>query len=200
MFNISIIRRGKALLNGIQLTYSSIGDTNGVVYYIGTNYLQSSFTNPHTSGRVTCVMSSVNGGHTAAELVDRAYNDLYTDNALGSFVGIDLGSGRLLKVNKYIIRGATSSGSYIRKWKLQGSNNVGSNNAAGFSAATWADLDTQTNNTTISSPSSAVAITVTGVSTSYRWLRILLSSGGDSDGANYLVCSDFEFYGTLVLQ
>jgi len=190
MFNITITRRGKrAAAAGpgqATLTFSSIFDTNGAVYFIGTNYLADSFTNPHTSGRVVCDRIS-NGQGTPTQLVSRAYEDSYSGNTSGSWISIDLGAARSLKVNHYSLSGATSTGSYLRSWKLQGSSDN----------SNWTDLDTQTSNATINGASQSVDVAVAGQTVFYRYLRILLSSGGASDGTNYLVCSDFEFYGTL---
>lgn len=174
------------------LTFSSLpaapttSDTNGVVYFIGTDYLTAGFTNPHTSGKV--VVTRINNGQgNATQLVSRAYEDSYSGDTSGSWISIDLGAGRSLKVNHYVLCGATTTGSYLRSWKLQGSDDN----------SNWTDLDTQTSNATINGANQAVDVAVAGQTIFYRYLRILLSSGGASDGSNYLVCSEFEFYGIL---
>jgi len=192
MFNIIITRRGKRAVpgpaNSVTLTFSSVFDTNGAVYYIGTDYLTTSFTNPHTSGKVVVTRSSVNTG-TVTDMCSRAYEDSWTQNlGTGGWNAIDLGAGRSLKVNYYVLCGVlTNGGTFPRSWKLQGSND-GTN---------WTDLDTQTNNTSIAAAQQSASVAVSGQTIYYRYLRTLLSNSGSSQGDNLLLSSDFEFYGVL---
>jgi hypothetical protein len=181
---------------GVALTYVSDGDANGVAYYLATTGLTTSWANPHTAGKLTAVRSSDQSG-TATNLVDRAGGNYYTANALNSWIGIDLGVGNTLTVNRYSLRGwADPSSVHLRNWKLQGSNGVTTANVAGFEAATWTDLDTKVNDTTINGADMWVSPTVTGAA-AYRFLRIF-QTGVNSAGNYYLVCSEFEFYGRFI--
>ncbi len=176
-------------------TYASDGDTNGVVYFIGTGQGTTSFSNPHTATSVV-VVRSTNGVGSASQMVDRTSQDSQTTDAANSWMAIDLGSSRTLIPTKYSLRHGYSSGYYIRTWKLQGSNNAASNSVADLNAATWADLDTRTGDTTINSGYGWGSFTVTGAATGYRWLRVI-QTGVNSSSNNELVLCEFEFYGTL---
>jgi hypothetical protein len=185
----------------VSRVYVSDGDTNGVAYYIGTNLGMAGWTNPHTALRVTVIRSSTLNG-VDADLVDRSINYNTTDNNSGEWMAIDLGSNdasRLMVVSDYSLQNGSSGGfdHTPRNWKLQGSNNVGSNDATGVNAATWVDLDTRSNDTSIASSSGAWGHFILGsVPAGYRWLRILatgINNGGDA--TQFLQIGEFEFYG-----
>lgn len=177
------------------LTYSSAGDTNGVVYFLGTTYLTGTFSNPN--GVTVTVVRSSNAGGTAADLTDRAQNVTATSNVANSWAAIDLGSGSSLVPSYYTLQArASSNGTLPRNWKLQGSNDVATNDVTGINAATWADLDTRTSDATINADNAWGSFAVSGVTTGYRWLRIL-QTGLTATGDNYLTIAEFEFYGAF---
>lgn len=180
-------------------TFVSNGDTNGVLYFLGSDYGQGTWSNPHTGTIITCVKSNTTGGLGTADLtVNRVGNDSYTDNVANSWFVVDLGLGRTLIPNKYSLKSRNNSGGgtiNIRNWKLQGSNNPASNSIAHLNAATWTDLDIRVADATIVGTDVWGAFTVTGAS-AYRWLRIL-QNGVNSAGTNFLEMGEWEFYGDL---
>lgn len=182
---------------GMELTYSSDGDTNGAIYWIGTNFGAGAFSNPHTSGAVTVVFSSIITG-SPAWVVDRAPNSNITPgNSNGEWIAIDLGAGRSVLPKRYSLRQRSQDAVYLmRNWKLQGSNDAAGNSVAQLNAATWVDLDVQSNNTTIAGASQWVSPEVVGASTSYRWLRVVVT-GLNSHGQYYFCLAEFEVYGTF---
>lgn len=180
----------------LTLTYSSDGDANGAMYFAGTNYGLTAWTNPHTAGYVTIVNTTLAGGATA-DFVDRTANlGTFLANTANDFVGVDLGSGRTLTPTKYSIRNRADDATNLpRNWKLQGTNAVSADTSSGFASATWTDLDTQTSNATITAASGWASCTVTGAG-AYRYLRVI-QTGLNSSGANYFTIAEVEFYGTL---
>lgn len=184
-------------------THVTNGDANGINYFIGQNHGLSPWANPHP-GRVTVLRSSSLNG-TDADLVDRAIDYNTTDNNAGEWMAIDLGTNdaaRTAVVTDYTLQNG-SNGAFDhtpRNWKLQGSNNVATNDITGINAATWVDLDTRTNNTDIASASGAWGhFTLGATPSAYRWLKILatgINNGGDS--TVFLQIGEIEFYGTLV--
>jgi len=175
------------------LTFVSNGDVNGACYFIGTNFGAVAWTNPHTSGRIVALMSSIGFG-AAGDLVDRATNDTFTSDAVNSWMGIDLGAGVTITPNHYSIRGRTGT-NLPRNWKLQGTNFVSAITVAGFDGATWTDLNTQTANATIAASNDWASQAVVGAG-AYRYLRVL-QTGANSNGDNFFCMAEFEFYGTL---
>lgn len=171
------------------LTYASDGDTNGVCYWIGTNYGVESWSNPHTAGQVICSKSSESNPdlNNVASLVDRVANSTGTDDLPNSWMQIDLGITNKLIVSYYSLRGRTDvyNDNHLRNWKLQGSNDT----------TTWVDINTQIDNTIING-GNWVSIPTANETVGYRYLRIL-QTGLSSSNANYLSLGEFEFYGTL---
>lgn len=178
--------------------YASDGDTNGVLYFIGSNYLRSTWTNPHTAGSVTVVNTPLNVSGTSASFVNRTLDhSVFTNNVANAIVGVDLGAGRALVPAYYSMRARDDDNTNLpRNWKLQGTNSVSADTEAGFNAATWTDLDTRTSDTTMSVASAWGSFPVTGVSTAYRYLRIV-QNGTNSSGQNYFCIQEIELYGTL---
>jgi hypothetical protein len=145
---------------------------------------------------VTIVHSPLAAG-AVSEYVDRVSNaNTSTTNVANSFVGVDLGPGRALAPNYYSMRARTfGSADLPRTWKLQGTNGVAVNTEAGFNSAIWTDLDTQSNNTTISTAGGWVSVPVSGAG-AYRYLRII-QTGANSSGSHFFTVAEVEFYGAL---
>lgn len=177
--------------------FASEGDTNGLVYYLGTNFGEAPFSNPHTSGVVTCIRSTNSQG-TPATLVDRTSGiNTHTDSVANSWVGIDIGEGRTISVSTYTlqVRGMFG-GSYPSNWVLQGSNDVASNTVGAWDLATWTDLDTRVADTQMSSPDAFGTYHLSSASLPYRFFRIV--TGLSSSGDNYNTIAEIELYGEFV--
>lgn len=169
------------------LTYASDGDTNGVSYWLGSNYGQEIWTNPYSAGRLLITASGLYDTTFSdiKALVDRVPSRLIaTQDAVGGWFMLDLGAKNTLSCNLYSLRGRNVDDGNLRSWKFQGSVN----------ASSWTDLDVQSNNSTLnlntwfSKPILA--------SNPYRYFRII-STGSNSTSTNYLSLGEWEFYGTL---
>lgn len=179
-----------------QFNYSFNGDANGVCYYAGTGYGRYPFwVNPHTTGRVVVTFSS-NTGFEVQTTNRQGGANSFTANTANSWIALDLGEGRTLSPNYYSLQHDNQSQYYLRNWKIQGSNNAASNSVSALAAATWTDLDTRTSDTTINAPEAWVSKPISGVTTGYRWLRVM-QTGTNSSGNTNLLLGEFEFYGTF---
>lgn len=171
------------------LTYATDGDANGLCYWVGTNYGIEAWANPHTVGRLAVSSTSIEAGYSSGiqTLVDRANSDFFTMNFTNQRISIALQPGYTLAPDRYSIK--SGGDDYPRSWKLQGSND----------GATWVDLDTQSNNATLTAAQQWLSLTVNNVSTGsgYRYLGIL-QTGVGSAGRNYFRLSEIEFYGNLI--
>lgn len=183
----------------VTLTYSSNGDTNGVCYYRGTYNQQDTWTNPHTATVVTVIPSSAVAG-SAGTIVNRSNDTFNTSNVASSYIAIDLGEDITLIPNRCTLQNHATASSAIRNFKIQGSNNVSANTVAGVNTATWTDLDTRVNDTSMANTASSWGnYTITPPTISYRWLRIL-QTGVNASNTNILAVSEIEFYGTANFQ
>lgn len=178
-----------APITSATLTYVSNGDTNGLFYWIGTRSLTESFSNPSDpSGRALTAVTFSSEGTPGAEnpwrMTDRSSVAVSTGNVANSWMRFDVGAGRSLVCNRYVIRSrSTTAGNHPTAFKFQGSND----------ASTWDDLDTRTGLTYAASTYYPYTVST---STAYRYFRIL-QTAVNSSGANRLVLGDLELYGAF---
>lgn len=190
----AVLARSVPIPDGSALVYASNGDTNGLMYFLGTVGLTTSWANPVISRGVAITAYTLQNG-TVDWYVNRSADNLFTTDVPNSFFAIDLGAGRELVPSKYTLQKRNLGPSNdARSWKFQGTNTVASMSVANLQAATWVDLDVQTNNTTLDADSSWVAINVSGVSTAYRYFRFI-QTGLNSNSGNYFTISEVELYG-----
>lgn len=185
----------------VNLTYSAPGDTNGVFYFLGTNYGADPWLNPVTSTQISAVRSSNFGGTSVADLFDRDINYTSSSGLFNTdYVFVDLGANRSLLPNRYTLRNYTNGDRAIRNWKLQGSAFVSTPYSdANITSVTWVDLDVRVNDTTMPNNSASAWATYTpnqSNSTPYRFLR-LFRNAIDTTSGTYLTTAEIEMYGTF---
>ena len=164
-----------------QLTFSSSGDANGLAYFLGTNKGVATWQNPSSNG--LNLTASSTGAGSLPTLTDRQPSEFYTGSETNAWVKIGLAAGAL-RCNYYSLRNRNGNDHYLRNWKLQGSNDD----------AVWTDLNTQTNNTTLNSPSQWLSLPVTST-VAYKFFRIL-QTNVNSSNYYYLCLGELELYGT----
>jgi len=105
---------------GKRLKFASILDTNGLIYFIGTNGLKSPYSNPVKSGQVLVKVSST-GGSAVDCIADRNPISAPVENSYGS----DKNPWITIQFQKYIIRPtewviAQDQDHFIQNWRLEG--------------------------------------------------------------------------------
>lgn len=190
----SFWKSGSAISHGTSTrTYSSDGDTNGVCYFIGTNYGAVSWVNPQSvSLPVTVTASGILGGteEQPIALTDRVPSHVYTTNVANSWFKFDFGSfdsvARTLVVTAYTFRSRTGfTGDFPTQWKLEGSND----NSA------WTVIDGP-RSVSITTQNQWLTTAVAGQVTGYRYLR-WTSTAASTGSNNYFVSGEMEFYGAF---
>jgi hypothetical protein len=97
--------------SSVALTRSSFGDQNDLFYYLGTNELSTTWSNPATNGRLTIVSNSNAGSGGVSRLTDRDFiSDNNQTNNSDSQVVYDLGASNF-KLNGISIRCQRNGGS-----------------------------------------------------------------------------------------
>jgi hypothetical protein len=174
-------------------TYSSDGDSNGVCYFIGTNYSVGGWTNPQSvSLPVTVTASGILGGseEQPIALTDRVASHVYTTNVANSWFKFDFGNyggtARTLVVTAYTFRSRTGfTGDFPTQWKLEGSNDNSS----------WTVIDGP-RSVSITTQNQWLTTAVAGQVTGYRYLK-WTSTAASTGSNNYFVSGEMEFYGTF---
>jgi len=182
----------------VPLNWVSNGDSNGVFYYIGTDFGINSWSNPQATGQILAAAYPNTTSGTVSKWTNRNPEYEYVGGGGGTnWIAFDLGNdNRQLLLKEYTFQNYSSADRYARNWKIQGTNSVASWNSAGIIGASWTDLDTRVNDTTMGGGAYAWAhytIASPG-SNRYRFFRIL-QTGGDSLGGNYICTNEIELYG-----
>lgn len=178
---------------GKQLTFTSEGDTNGVLYWLGTNEGQEAWSNPHTLQKVLISASSYapvgyeNYAPTYAQpeyLCDRNQNSYLATREYESnrWIKIDFLTHKL-KPNYYSFRDRVDSNQHPTNWKLQVSNDD----------SHWTDLDSQENHQPGAEKYYSKALSEKD---SFRYY-LILQTGSNAQGENKLVIAELELYGNL---
>ena len=179
----------------IELTYASDGDSNGVLYWIGTTFGTTSWSNPAVGSPPLAkhLRSSDHTGVVSA-VADRAIEvDGESNSDSPSWVAVDLGSVETLAVNKYLLHVTTGRSRTPKDFKLQGINTLSSWDVTGVNAATWTDIDIRTGQS-VSGYGSFVP-NVVNPSAPYRYLR--LAQTANNGGDNRLIIDEWEIYGSF---
>ena len=161
-------------------------DPNGATQYIGTRGRTQAYTNPHPQGWVVLANSKAPSSGALDKFLEPVYagNSFYL-NGNNAFLTLDLSVARRLAPTHYCLRDM-QSGTYLRNWRLEGSND----NVA------WAALKTHNNDDTIKSTTTAYNWPIVGQENNfYRYFKIIIT-GVDSAGGYNLSCA-IELYGML---
>lgn len=164
-------------------------DTNGALYWIGTNGGTEAYQNPHTAGRVQVQWSSVSKGNVEDFVAHASPNrSAYTRNTANSWMQVDLGANRRVVVNHYCLRSDEQTNCCkLRNWRLEGS----------LDGTAWTALRTHANDSGLAFTAFSTANwAVPGQTQGYRFFRIV-QYGKCSSGCNNLLCAGIEFYGVL---
>lgn len=182
-------------LLSINLIYKSDFDENGLMYYLGSNRLTTLYRNPHESGDVTAMMSSVFKGEVAnivARTTERGPN--YTENAADSWVGVDIGEGRFLIPSAYTLRhGGASASNCLRNWKLQ---------VKVEDSDQWMTLKSHKDDTSLAKVNASftwpidLSADLPARFLGFRYFRII-QTDKNANGNNCLFCCGFELYGKM---
>lgn len=171
------------------LTYVSNGDTNGLFYWLGTDYGNNFWTNPHTSGKVLISLNAITSNTSPATLVDRVSSTIYNDGTLNGFIKTDIGVKRKLSVKHYSLRNGSRGFNTPRNWRLEGSNND----------TDWTLLKEHISDTTISTVANSWGSWSVNSIEAYRYLRLMITNS-NSDASRYWELGEIEFYGDLTTE
>lgn len=186
-----------AITSPHNFVYSFDGDTQGIITFLGRNFGTATFSNPNPS-LIDGILSSTNTG-LASYLTDHSTaNDVTTQNANPSWLVIDLGPGRSVTLSKVSLQNRnhpTDNNRAIRNFTIDGSNNPASNSVGDLDAATWNNMFTAVNDTTMPTTQySWGTYVIPGSPGDYRWIRIL-QNGFNPQGDTFLCVGEIELYG-----
>jgi len=178
--------------------YTRDWDTNGVLYFIGTNEGTTFWSNPSLTGRVTVTSYPSNelcAGAHVANFIDRVGSTCWIPatnfkTIQNSWFCVDLGPKYLVVPSYYTLRDSTSGGEYqLRNWRLECSND---NNS-------WTTLRNHVNDTSMQNQGDSSSWPIPNCTNAFRYFRIIVTGQCAFPGSYFLFCSGFELYGTLYI-
>ena len=182
----------------LQCTYSAGGDGNGIFYALGTNLRRQAWANPVSSWPKIRALDSNNGTAGPTGAAGRTENSTSVTSTANTWCAFDLGQRRQMAVTDYTYRTGAGASYALRNWKLQGSNNVAAWNVTDINAATWVDIDTHADDTTISTTGYYRFACNGDTETRFRFLRLVMT-GVNADNDWRLIFGNLEFYGQCTL-
>eukprot|EP00831_Metopus_contortus_P057240 TRINITY_DN4970_c0_g1_i5.p1 TRINITY_DN4970_c0_g1~~TRINITY_DN4970_c0_g1_i5.p1 ORF type:complete len:500 (-),score=106.36 TRINITY_DN4970_c0_g1_i5:189-1688(-) len=188
-----------------EFLYTFDFDTCGLFYFLGSLGKTRNWQNPHTLGQVIVYASSIGYG-SLEHIVGRSTVNCRTLNEPMSFIGVDLGEGRLFAPTCYTIRNRNISSHTMLNWQFEASEDK----------INWTILDRRvylTNDAEINAEMEEVraALTKSGATSTYaidpeqlpapgqgfRYFRIV-QIGKNSSGSDNLSLSGLELYLSLI--
>ena len=188
----------------------------GALHHIGTRGGRAAWSNPHDAGLVVASMSSEGEEEESRfacdsaprKLVERvACGENFTNNTENSWVAVDLGEDRTMRVTHYCLRyddghDMSPTAPYLMNWELQ---------ALHAGPRGWTTLRRHKSDRSLFGATHSVAAFMQGggpghsvaafevtqhTGTAFRHFRVH-QHGPNGAGTNYLVCGGLELYGTL---
>lgn len=175
----------------IQFKFVDNHDTNGIIYWIGTNGHTKEFENPSKTGLIDVTLSSpvVPKECSKHDVIDRKPNEIYWGWGGEQWVIIDLKEHNFLKCTHFTIRhGLPSKDSYMTNWTFEGSNDK----------ENW-DILYVSKEACFKKEFDVVTINIKPTNQYYRYFRIVQKE--DPTNLNkFLSVSGIELYGELLFD
>lgn len=164
-------------------------DTNGILYFLGTNFGTESYEHPAKRGLVRCSRSSEGTG-TADGMFGWIQTQNSTQNVPASWATISFVNHEIAPLH-YSILNSRGSAHSPRNWKLQALDKNGH----------WIDLATHVQDSTLQHPKQpfvyrSIADPTRQLYSSFR----VLQTGLDACDSNSLAMGGFEIYGFLAVR
>eukprot|EP01133_Synstelium_polycarpum_P014597 gene14597-17258_t len=170
-------------------TFSMPGDTNGIMYFLGTLEDTDEYDSPVLRKMVKVTSSPMSIGYPAP-FVARTPTNMYTDKIDQSYFSVDIGQRFVVCPTYYSMRYAGDSQGSIyaapRNWRLLGS----------LDGNEWSVLSDHVDDMSLKEGYSIASWPIHAVH-SYRHLRIQMTGPNQREGNELCVCC-FEVYGRLV--
>lgn len=169
---------------------SDIGfDSKGVLYYIATGEYKEPWENPFLKGIVAVEWSSLEKG-SLLNILEKEPKECWSQDVPSSWVQIDLGVHRSLRITHYSLRhGGNSKQDLIRNWILK----------ASIDGIEYDTLKRHKDDESLSGPFEAKTWPIINCKKRYRFFRIV-QTGHNSSKHNFLSISGIELFGELICE
>jgi len=172
---------------GIHFIYSEDFDSNGVIYYFGTNFGSGSWSNPAELGLLKVTSSSLmNDSCPVSAAVGREAVRCVSQPIPNQWFMIDLLDHTLVPTHYSLRHYSSWDTEALRNWKLEGSND----------GITWVVLKEHHNDASLNAKGATHTWELFDIDESFSKFRIFMT-GLNSNQHWYMAVSGFEIYGLL---
>jgi hypothetical protein len=174
----------------MEFTHESDFDTNGILYYLGTNELTDNWQNPADMGLVRVEACSLqHNSQPKSAIVGREAVRCVSQPNQDQWFVIDFLERRIVP-SKYTLRHYSSYDTEaLRNWNLEGSTD-GTN---------WVCLRAHRDDLSLQKKGQAITFEIQNCTESYSKFRIFMT-GKNSNDHWYLSLSGFELYGRMLVR
>eukprot|EP01083_Nonionella_stella_P080141 220057_1 len=165
-------------------------DTNGIVYFLGTNFGEEQWENPSERGLIA--LNSLSGWNAGSvnDMVGRTCNQSWSYHKTeNNWITIDFGEKLKVKPTGYTLQYSNNEGAcewYLRNWNLEGSND----------GSDWTVIKHHKNDETFTKTNESHTWTWSDCNTYYQQFRIKMT-GKNAEGRWIIAYTALEIYGYL---
>lgn len=172
---------------GIQFSFSEDMDTNGILYYLGTNQNTTAWTNPSELGVVKVTASSLMlDSKPASAIVGREAVRCVTKPVPNQWFTIDFLDHSVTPTHYTLRHYSSWDTEAVRSWRFEGSND----------GVSWVVLKEHRNDAALCRKGQAHTWVLPPIEESYSQFRLYMTDQ-NSNQHWYMALSGFEIYGTL---
>ncbi|KAG2393186.1 hypothetical protein C9374_009763 [Naegleria lovaniensis] len=166
--------------------YEKDFDTNGILYWLGTNYSQETYVNPIDRGLMTVSASASYEVGKAQDLISHEPAKCNLVGKANTQINLKFETLKIMPT-KYTLRHTMSrDGEALRYWTL----------SASVDGVTYVDLLVHSNDTTLNLKGSTGSWDIEANGNYYQYFRIT-QTGNNSSNNNYLSMAGLELYGLV---
>lgn len=164
-------------------------ENKDALYYIATNEYREKWKNPHLEGLIEVKWSSLEKG-SAEYILERKPKECWSQDVPSSWLQIDLGPTRSLRITQYSLRhGTNSKKDLIRNWVLK----------ASIDGKEYDTLRRHKDDESLTTPFGSKTWSIQGCKKRYRYFKII-QTGHNSSKNNFLSISGIELFGELIYE
>lgn len=164
-------------------------ENKDALYYIATHEYREKWKNPHLENLIEVKWSSIEKG-SVEYILERVPKECWSQDVPSSWLQIDLGPTRSLRVTHYSLRhGSNSKKDLIRNWVLK----------ASIDGKEYDTLKRHKDDESLTTPFGSMTWSIQGCKKRYRYFKII-QTGHNSSKNNFLSLSGIELFGELIYE
>ena len=175
---------------GLEIIHKSENNFDGIIKYLENKYGENIIQQGIISIEVSSNSYSGNSTYGFHEnLINYNWvNGFFSKNVPNSWFEVNFKNNKV-KINGYSLKTSRNSYSHLKSWVIEGSND----------RSNWTEIDKKENNYDLNGPSYQKYFPISQITDEFQFIRIR-TIGKDHYNEDYLVLTNFEFYGEIFIK